>query len=57
MSLGALDMVNFGAKDTVPEQFKNRKLHVHNAQVTLMRTKPDENRRFARWIASLKYRA
>jgi uncharacterized protein (UPF0261 family) len=52
MSLGALDMVNFGAKDTVPPQFQNRKLHVHNAQVTLMRTTPDENRRFAHWIAA-----
>jgi uncharacterized protein (UPF0261 family) len=51
MSLGALDMVNFGAADTVPAEFRGRKLHVHNAQVTLMRTTPDENRRFARWIA------
>jgi len=42
MSLGAMDMVNFCAKDTVPLQFKDRKLHVHNAQVTLMRTTPDE---------------
>lgn len=52
MSVGALDMVNFGAENTVPEQFKDRTLHVHNAQVTLMRTTPDENRRFARWIAA-----
>jgi uncharacterized protein (UPF0261 family) len=51
VSLGALDMVNFGPRDTVPPQFRDRKLHVHNAQVTLMRTTPDENRRFARWIA------
>jgi uncharacterized protein (UPF0261 family) len=52
MSLGALDMVNFGARETVPPQFKDRKLHVHNAHVTLMRTTPEENRQFARWIAS-----
>ena len=52
VSLGALDMVNFGAKETVPEQFRNRKLHVHNAQVTLMRTTADENRQFAKWIAA-----
>ncbi len=52
LSVGALDMVNFGAKETVPQQFANRKLHVHNAQVTLMRTTPDENRQFACWIAS-----
>ena len=51
MSLGALDMVNFWAKDTVPEHFQDRLLHVHNANVTLMRTTADENRRFARWIA------
>ena len=51
LSVGALDMVNFGAKETVPSKFAGRKLHVHNAQVTLMRTTPDENRQFARWIA------
>jgi len=51
LSLGALDMVNFGALDTVPEQFRNRKLHIHNSQVTLMRTSVEENCRIARWIA------
>lgn len=51
MSLGALDMVNFGARETVPPPFRDRLLHVHNAQVTLMRTTPDENRLFAQWIA------
>ena len=43
-SVGALDMVNFGAQDTVPAKFNGRTLHVHNAQVTLMRTTPEENR-------------
>ena len=52
ISLGALDMVNFGAKETVPAQFAGRNLHVHNAQVTLMRTTADENRQFAAWIAN-----
>ena len=52
LSVGALDMVNFGAKETVPPKFAERKLHVHNAQVTLMRTNPDENRQFAQWIAN-----
>ena len=52
LSTGAVDMVNFGAVETVPEQFRNRNLHVHNAQVTLMRTTPDENRRIAAWIAA-----
>ena len=57
MSLGALDMVNFGAMDTVPEQFRGRKLHVHNANVTLMRTTPEENRAFARWMTPKLNRA
>ncbi len=52
LSAGALDMVNFGAMATVPEKFRDRKLHVHNAQVTLMRTTPEENWAFARWIAA-----
>ncbi|HLQ43493.1 MAG TPA: Tm-1-like ATP-binding domain-containing protein [Planctomycetaceae bacterium] len=51
LSVGALDMANFGATETVPPQFAGRKLHVHNAHVTLMRTTPDENKQFARWIA------
>jgi len=44
-------MVNFGAMETVPPQFRDRRLHVHNSQVTLLRTTPDENRRCARWMA------
>ncbi len=51
LSVGALDMVNFGSRETVPPQFAERLLHVHNAQVTLMRTTADENRRCACWIA------
>jgi len=50
-SLGALDMVNFGARDTVPDRFKDRQFHIHNPQVTLMRTTADENREFGAWIA------
>lgn len=52
LSLGALDMVNFGAMETVPPQFRQRNLHVHNAQVTLMRTTPEENRQMAAFIAN-----
>jgi uncharacterized protein (UPF0261 family) len=52
LSLGAVDMVNFGARETVPDRFRDRKFHVHNAQVTLMRTTPEENRQIARWIAT-----
>ncbi|MBO9580121.1 MAG: Tm-1-like ATP-binding domain-containing protein [Sphingobium sp.] len=51
LSLGALDMVNFGAMETVPEKFRGRNLYVHNAAVTLMRTTVEENIEFARWIA------
>ena len=42
VSLGALDMVNFGPRDTVPERFAGRNLYVHNPSVTLMRTTPEE---------------
>lgn len=49
-SVGAVDMVNFGAKETVPAAFRDRRLHVHNAQVTLMRTTPEENRRIGAFI-------
>jgi uncharacterized protein (UPF0261 family) len=49
-SAGALDMVNFGAPDTIPERYRQRKFHVHNPQVTLMRTTPEENERMGRWI-------
>jgi len=49
-SVGALDMVNFGAPDTIPERYRQRRLHVHNPQVTLMRTTPDENERIGKWI-------
>jgi uncharacterized protein (UPF0261 family) len=49
-SVGALDMVNFGAPETVPERYRQRKFHVHNPQVTLMRTTPEENDRMGRWI-------
>ncbi|AXK36670.1 UPF0261 family protein [Streptomyces armeniacus] len=42
VSVGALDMVNFGPRDTVPERFAHRNLYVHNPSVTLMRTTPEE---------------
>jgi len=50
-SLGAVDMVNFGALDTVPEKFRNRLLYQHNPQITLMRTTVDENVAIAQWMA------
>jgi uncharacterized protein (UPF0261 family) len=51
VSLGALDMVNFGARDTVPPQFEDRNLYVHNPSVTLMRTTPEECAELGRIIA------
>ena len=51
VSLGALDMVNFGPRDTVPPQFAERTLYVHNPTVTLMRTTAEENAELGRRIA------
>ena len=51
-SCGALDMVNFGAMETVPAHYRRRKLYPHNPQVTLMRTTVEENIQQARWIAN-----
>jgi uncharacterized protein (UPF0261 family) len=51
VSVGALDMVNFGARDTVPPQFETRNLYIHNPSVTLMRTTPDECAELGRQIA------
>ena len=47
---GALDMVNFGPRNSVPEQYRGRNLYEHNPQVTLMRTTAEENARMGRWI-------
>jgi uncharacterized protein (UPF0261 family) len=49
---GALDMVNFGALDTVPAHYRDRNLYVHNPQVTLMRTTAEENRLMGEWIGA-----
>jgi uncharacterized protein (UPF0261 family) len=50
VSLGALDMVNFGPRETVPAQFEGRNLYVHNPTITLMRTTPDECAELGRTI-------
>lgn len=42
VSLGALDIVNFGPMESVPERFRDRNLYKHNPAVTLMRTTPEE---------------
>ena len=48
---GALDMVNFGPPDTVPEQFSDRLFYQHNPTVTLMRTTPEETAELGRIMA------
>jgi uncharacterized protein (UPF0261 family) len=50
-SAGALDMANFWAMDTLPGHLRERKLHVHNANVTLMRTSVAENEQIGRFVA------
>jgi len=51
ISVGALDMVNFGPRDTVPDKFKDRRFYQHNSNVTLMRTTPQENDMLGKEIA------
>ncbi|CAB3883533.1 Tm-1-like ATP-binding domain-containing protein [Achromobacter piechaudii] len=51
-SCGALDMVNFGGMDTIPERYQGRQFYPHNPQVTLMRTTVEENTRQGEWIAA-----
>jgi len=50
-SCGALDMVNFGAPDTVPARYADRLFYQHNPQVTLMRTNPEECQRIGEFLA------
>jgi uncharacterized protein (UPF0261 family) len=51
VSLGALDMVNFGPRETLPPRFESRNIYVHNPTVTLMRTTPEECAELGRQIA------
>jgi uncharacterized protein (UPF0261 family) len=57
VSLGALDMVNFGPFESVPAQFSDRLLYKHNPTVTLMRTTPEECAELGRVIAQKLNRA
>ena len=50
VSLGALDMVNFGPRESVPADFADRNLYVHNPTITLMRTTAPESRELGRTI-------
>jgi uncharacterized protein (UPF0261 family)/ABC-type branched-subunit amino acid transport system ATPase component len=51
-SVGAMDMVNFGPRETVPERFSSRRFVIHNPNVTLMRTTRDENRAIGEWMGA-----
>ncbi|MDP6475207.1 MAG: Tm-1-like ATP-binding domain-containing protein [Alphaproteobacteria bacterium] len=51
-SCGALDMVNFGARETIPEKYRARNIYIHNPQVSLMRTTPEEMRAIGEWIGA-----
>ncbi|GAA0220184.1 Tm-1-like ATP-binding domain-containing protein [Metaclostridioides mangenotii] len=51
VSVGAMDMVNFGAIDTIPAKFKERNLYKHNPSTTLMRTTVEENKQLGEIIA------
>jgi uncharacterized protein (UPF0261 family) len=51
VSLGALDMVNFGPRETLPAKFEKRNIYIHNPQVTLMRTTPEECAKLGEIIA------
>ncbi|MFO0852498.1 MAG: Tm-1-like ATP-binding domain-containing protein [Gemmataceae bacterium] len=51
ISVGAMDMVNFGPPETVPERYKGRRFYQHNPSVTLMRTTPEENDKLGKEIA------
>lgn len=49
-SVGALDMVNFWAPETIPEKYRGRKFYQHNSNVTLMRTTSEECSAIGEWI-------
>jgi len=57
VSVGALDMVNFGPFESVPPEFRDRLLYKHNPTVTLMRTTPEECAELGRIIAEKLNRA
>jgi uncharacterized protein (UPF0261 family) len=52
VSLGALDMVNFGPEGTVPPRFNGRLFYMHNPTVTLMRTTTDESAELGRRVGA-----
>jgi uncharacterized protein (UPF0261 family)/ABC-type branched-subunit amino acid transport system ATPase component len=51
-SCGALEIINFGAPNTIPERYRGRKIHHHNPQVTLVRATAEESAKIGKWIAN-----
>jgi uncharacterized protein (UPF0261 family) len=51
ISVGAMDMVNFGPFDSVPDKFRGRTFYQHNPTVTLMRTTKEEAATLGRMVA------
>jgi uncharacterized protein (UPF0261 family) len=51
VSLGSLDIANFGPIDAVPERYRERNLYEHNPAITLMRTTPEECARIGEVMA------
>ena len=57
ISAGAMDMVNFGPVDTVPDRYSHRQLLAHNPHITLMRTDAAECRQLGLTLADRANRA
>lgn len=53
ISCGAIDIVNLGPRESIPEEFRNRTLYMHTPQMTLMRTSVEENIRIARLMIKM----
>jgi uncharacterized protein (UPF0261 family) len=49
---GALEMINFGAPETVPERYQGRNIYHHNPQVTIVRITTEESRQIGQWIGN-----
>ncbi|KAK6500151.1 hypothetical protein TWF481_010505 [Arthrobotrys musiformis] len=52
VSTGALDCINFGPRETVPEKYEGRKIYVHNSAVTVVRTNEEENKHLGNIICA-----
>ncbi|MCP4626884.1 MAG: ABC transporter permease [bacterium] len=49
---GALEMINFGAPETVPERYHGRNIYHHNPQVTIVRITAEESKQIGQWIGN-----